>query len=197
MWLFLLWKAQNPNKEGTPLPGAKKVDYLIIDGQQRIRNLYSIFRDIDSASGEDEEEDGNDEKAKKVWCVNIASLPELSKKIEENKRYRLLFHRITEPGQGSKMVYNMVPLKKVLKSSDLSDLYTQYIKADSPDDVLSTIRSIGLTEKIKKMLDHKFPIIILDEDQKSHNSPMLLKYITEYGYAKKHGLKRKYYGGAW
>ena len=125
---FLLWKAQNPNKEGTPLPGAKKVDYLIIDGQQRIRNLYSIFREIDSASGEDEEEDGNDEKAKKVWCVNIASLPELSKKIEENKRYRLLFHRITEPGQGSKMVYNMVPLKKVLKSSDLSDLYASILK---------------------------------------------------------------------
>jgi len=67
---FLLWKAKNPDKEGIPLPGAEKIEHLIIDGQQRIRNLYSIFKDIDSATdGDDTPVEDNAQEGVKVWCI--------------------------------------------------------------------------------------------------------------------------------
>jgi len=95
--------------------------------------------------------------------------------LEENKRFRLLFHRLTEPGQAKQMVYNMIPLKKILNGSGLSDAYAEYIKDDVRNEVLKTISSIQLTAKIKKMFERTFPITTLHETNATYNFADVVK----------------------
>lgn len=76
--MFVLWKAPDSSRYGIPLkpPSAGGFAYLIIDGQQRIRSLDSVFRA--DANGV-------------IWCLNFAALPEFAKEGPPEERRWPLF----------------------------------------------------------------------------------------------------------
>lgn len=103
---FLLWEASDVKAHGVPLADGAAPRYLIIDGQQRIRSLRSVFAGDDDldlpASGGDwptgEDDDGADrqsgaedanEKARAVWCVNLARLDEFRGVFPVQEPFRL------------------------------------------------------------------------------------------------------------
>ena len=109
---FVLWPNDDENN-GTPLKEGAKFRNLVIDGQQRIRSLYSVFTEAEAApSGapeagdadpSPEEEDGGDSSTPYVWAINLyeAAGRDLRKKLrfktKNQPRYRNLFAKIQDP----------------------------------------------------------------------------------------------------
>lgn len=138
---FVFWKPSNLsnlNLFGKPIIGDKfdetsskdSFKFFVIDGQQRIRNIRSIFIPQESNSADD------DEDAKKVWCINLTKIfPEL--KVEESKReFRLFVKRIDPFNEGKlsedfqnlkKLKYNYLPIYIFKKESTL-ELYKEIMK---------------------------------------------------------------------
>lgn len=162
---LLLWKAKNPDKEGTPLPGAKKIEYLIIDGQQRIRILCSIFHAVFSKTGDDEGD----------WCLNLTALPEVERHLKADNRYRHLFHKVKNPGE---KIFNLIPLKEIMTKLEIPDSFSKYIKFRGKvgfETVIKDCVSIKLMYKVNMMLKQKFPILTLDEDKESYSFAEVVK----------------------
>jgi hypothetical protein len=101
---ILLWRPDDPAKHGVKL--GKRPEYLIIDGQQRIRSLQDVFGHDSADRAEREEEAGQerepeavtDESASPadVWCLNLARLSEFEDQFEDGGRFRL-FGRHRDP----------------------------------------------------------------------------------------------------
>lgn len=76
---FVFWKARSNSDDGESLPieentTERNIEYLIVDGQQRIRSLYGAFRDW-YLNVEDDQEvtHGSTEKQQRIWLVNLCS----------------------------------------------------------------------------------------------------------------------------
>lgn len=81
----VLWKCDNPS-EGISWFGEEPFDHLIIDGQQRIRSLHRAFAGLGAEDGADDEE-----KGKRVWCVNLRATQELGDYFKGKPREHPLF----------------------------------------------------------------------------------------------------------
>jgi Protein of unknown function DUF262 len=109
---IILWAPSNVSAQGTALGRFPK--YLVVDGQQRIRSLHSVFQE-GGDEGQDEEsltksdegiagDDQNDsgsvdeggDEDDGVWCLNLGRLPELADRFPGGKRFRL-FRRAKDP----------------------------------------------------------------------------------------------------
>ena len=87
-----------------------KPSFLIVDGQQRIRSLRHVFEN-DEADRSQGESDGPDPpvavgngKRQRVWCLNLAQVPELSDRFAAGSRFNLFGLHLdplaTWPGSG-------------------------------------------------------------------------------------------------
>src|SRR5262245_28041616 len=74
---IILWPSDNARMHGVPLQGDHAIA-LIVDGQQRIRSLHSVFgTDEAQIDVEDVSEDSQDRRpAERVWCLNLGRLAE-------------------------------------------------------------------------------------------------------------------------
>ncbi len=99
---FLLWAPPDVTEHGVPLADGAIPKYLIIDGQQRIRSLHSVFADhndldLPASGGEDGAGTGDsggdiedtDRRTRHVWCVNLARLDEFRSFSDAQERFRL------------------------------------------------------------------------------------------------------------
>lgn len=87
---FVLWQPADCDEYGVRIDAgsATPLRYLVIDGQQRIRSLHEIFR----GAGDH-----------KVWCINLAALPEFTSKDQDlQKRQRPLFVSSIDPAGAAK-----------------------------------------------------------------------------------------------
>ncbi len=82
---IILWKPREPSEEGVPLSMLGHPEYLVIDGQQRIRCLWSALgpgteRSIQSSSVDEGDESGENGEpgAPRVWCLNLTRVPDLT-----------------------------------------------------------------------------------------------------------------------
>jgi hypothetical protein len=111
---LVLWQPDDPAALGVPIDESSAVTMrlLVIDGQQRIRSLRSIF-----------EGDGGD----RIWCINLAALQEFSRASNIEKRQRPLFVLIQDPSllDATKPVppvaRNVLPIRLVENCSAISD----------------------------------------------------------------------------
>jgi len=150
---FVFWKSPDNLANGERLHRGKgQIDYLIIDGQQRIRSLHLAYRDK-APDDEDEDEDAaaepgridsdptpDDEsgqpegkQAEKkegtgpVWCVNLTRIGKMRDRLEgHGKEYSLFV--FTKPPQEadprSPLRYNVVPWKMLRETGNISQVLT-------------------------------------------------------------------------
>jgi len=86
------------------LPGADRLDYLIIDGQQRIRSVHDALEGLHTESVEMSEDpeseaiaNGGDNGKQNIWCLNLTRIPELSQLLDANLQAYPLFMNVTDP----------------------------------------------------------------------------------------------------
>jgi len=70
----VLWEPIAPGTQGIPLASGKEPTYMIVDGQQRIRNLHDVFRKKKVEGVQDENNEAGERHAD-TWCLNLARLP--------------------------------------------------------------------------------------------------------------------------
>jgi len=109
--LIILWTPTNPQQEGVPL--GENPRYLIVDGQQRIRCLWTVFKggmdesigyskEVNESAG-DMENEGTEEDGERnrVWCLNLGRVYELEKDFTGGKRFSL-FRLANDPRKDTK-----------------------------------------------------------------------------------------------
>lgn len=82
---LVLWKCADAT-QGISWVGDEPFDYLIVDGQQRIRSLHRAFAGLGAEDGAD-----GQEKGKRVWCANLRATQELGRYFERKPREHPLF----------------------------------------------------------------------------------------------------------
>ena len=102
---FVLWKPEDCAEFGIAIKpsSGNSLQYLIIDGQQRIRSLDSVF---------------NGDSSGRTWCVNLAALAEFAKAATPQDRELSLFvktgdRRSSGTRRESRRKYQPVPLHVV------------------------------------------------------------------------------------
>lgn len=103
---FVLWKPENCAEFGVAVKPSSEssLQYLIIDGQQRIRSLDSVF---------------NGDSSGRTWCVNLAALAEFAKAATPQDRELSLFVKTVDPAKLRDLqrippgVRNLLPLQVV------------------------------------------------------------------------------------
>lgn len=111
---LVLWEADNPEPLGVPIDesAGATMKWLVIDGQQRIRSLRSIF----DGAGDD-----------RVWCINLTALPEFSRAPSAEKRQRPLFVLTQDPARLDRTkpvppgARNVLPIRLIEKCSTITD----------------------------------------------------------------------------
>jgi hypothetical protein len=128
---FVLWEPKDCGKRGVPLdPSAcTQMKYLVVDGQQRIRSLHSVFNqraEIDEDGDETDVQDDTPGNGHKVWCINLTKVPDYARRLKTPGREFGLFVHTLDPakrqamGQPSPLKYNMLPLEVVLAADSWS-----------------------------------------------------------------------------
>ncbi len=99
---IILWAPPDAALQGIPL-GESSARFLIVDGQQRIRSLHSVFANgsADGPASENDVEEGpydseDSERDDGIWCLNLGRLPEFAASFEGGRRYQL-FRRVRDP----------------------------------------------------------------------------------------------------
>lgn len=103
---FVFWQPDDCASHGVPLSAAavRPMRYLVIDGQQRIRSLHSIF----GLSGQ-----------VRTWCLNFAALPEVARHADPLQRQMSLFVFTKDPAlrteaeRRSPGARNLLPLRAI------------------------------------------------------------------------------------
>ena len=98
---FVLWQPEDCQQHGIRLDPAAPaaMRYLVIDGQQRIRSLHSVF--------------GREGDAR-TWCVNLAVLPEFARKADPQQRELSLFVLTKDPALRPEVERNLPGARNLL-----------------------------------------------------------------------------------
>lgn len=102
---IILWEHESASGQGVPL--GSKPRYLIVDGQQRIRSLWGIFKKdgdeslpssvVVSDSGvEGAVADSDEDEGDGIWCLNLGRVRELEAQFAGGRRFRL-FRKAKDP----------------------------------------------------------------------------------------------------
>jgi hypothetical protein len=125
---FVLWQPENCEAQGVALDAAsnRPMRYLVIDGQQRIRSLHSVFGRANETQ---------------TWCLNLAALPEFARKADPLQRELSLFVLTKDPAlrteaeRRSPAARNLLPLRTIeaaaLWTNPSLDPYRPLITLDS------------------------------------------------------------------
>ena len=102
---FVFWDSGDNLAHGIPFDESESeaLEYLVIDGQQRIRSLHDAFTDarlnVDGASEVQVTDDQNTEP--KQWCINLAKAPGFSELVKPRARNFPLFVYTANPSTAS------------------------------------------------------------------------------------------------
>lgn len=179
---IILWKPENPAEYGVKLPGATEINYLIIDGQQRVRNIHDALKDITEEIYSEEIEQGDEsEKRERVWCLNLARIPELAEYMDKNIYFeKSLFLLMADPGkagEGSSIVRNnVVPLQWILTQENpfASWKYLRGINGDR-NALVQAAEKINLKDRLRAIFDREFFIITKIQNGDEHNLPKMVE----------------------
>ncbi len=185
---LILWKPLRPESEGTILPGAERIKYLVIDGQQRIRSIHDALADLKSESAdvnedtesEGDSDDGGENDMEAIWCLNLTRIPELATLLVDALQVYPLFMKVKDPrAPGNRRFrFNLIPLHIMLKEKDYDSVRGMLKPTPhaTDEDVINKITSIGLFESVRQILSREFPVIIREEDHEGKNG---LKELVE------------------
>jgi hypothetical protein len=132
---IILWTPVNALQQGKPL--GENPQCLIVDGQQRVRCLWNVFKgDVnesiscaeDDDDSTDEKENGDSEEEHEengIWCLNLGRVRELEEDFTGGKRFRI-FRRANDPRKAVKDVRGaplidreaLLPLRWFLEHTD-------------------------------------------------------------------------------
>ena len=191
---IILWKPKHATANGLPLSGGD-FEYLIVDGQQRVRSLYGAFclgRHPDDSTG--------------VWCVNLARAPELRDLFHDANRDRPLFLHVTDPeqkakeqeasrSQGNKRTAsyryqnNVIPLSWFLSDSrDPADWrWLKYADGASGTDIKKGLES--LRARLQEMRDRRMFVIVRNEDDGTPGNWNLANMVALYNRINSAGIR--------
>ena len=94
---IILWKPLRPEDHGVLLPEARQLDYLIVDGQQRLRSLHEVLRGF--AIGDPDEAQGPEQQGlgRQTWCLNLARVPGVRSFVSDKLAPYPLFMQVVNP----------------------------------------------------------------------------------------------------
>jgi hypothetical protein len=178
---FVLWKPRNCAKYGVPLeaedPGA--MEYLIIDGQQRIRNIHAAFTDAPLSSDEadgDDSQDGDEPNRERIWCINLPKLPAWSTVLQPQQRDYALFVRTVDPAlrkddkRPSPLLRNVIPLNVVRRAESWdAPVLAPYRALTNPSESPELHRRLselyrGLYQDVTRMMQQEFFVSVQSGD---------------------------------
>lgn len=126
---FVFWKSTDNSRHGVRLdsPESKGIDYLILDGQQRIRNIHAALTDEQSDPGESTESGPRsitDQEKAKRWCVNLAKAPGFSDFLEPRRDFGLFVCAVDprDAKDQSALRRNLLPLGVIRGARQWSEL---------------------------------------------------------------------------
>jgi hypothetical protein len=129
---FVFWRSPDNESFGIPLAADRSegIEYLVVDGQQRIRSLYDAFHDARLSADDDAAVDPtqSDEGGTKLWCVNLAKAPGFGEAVKSRVRNFPLFVYCADPAIAkvtSPLRDNVLPLREILGTPTWEDL-SQY-----------------------------------------------------------------------
>jgi len=127
---FVLWAPKDCASRGVPIDPSRGVnlEYLVIDGQQRMRSLYSVFTDNVQSEEQAPDGDGQDDASdgqNKVWCINLPKAPGYSAVLKPQARDFALFVYTADPAKRpaarqSPLKHNVLPLQAILNADSWS-----------------------------------------------------------------------------
>jgi len=177
---IILWKPESPEREGIPLPEAQEIpEYLIIDGQQRIRSIYSALHDLPTEvdNGDTEYENGNPDG---IWCLNLTKINELADCLDPGLQSRPLFMKVRDPRDPkARFRYNLVPLKMFFKKQDESVHWSLFKKKGANCDPEMRFRkySSKLREHVNAIFHRKLFLVVKNEREGENGlAPMVALY---------------------
>lgn len=140
---FVFWKPDPKSPHGIPLLGntPTDIDYFIIDGQQRIRSLYSVSEDEPiwethtSEAATDQDLPAGPGR-KRVWCVNLTRVDGFSGVLKAHGKEYSLFLFAVDPLHADKrspLRTNILPLH-LFKAHETWETLTDYHKCVVPRD---------------------------------------------------------------
>ncbi len=176
---IILWKPREPSKEGVPLSKLRDPEYLVIDGQQRIRCLRNALGPESECSAQDSSEDEGSElgdisapNAQRVWCLNLSRVPEMAGFFDENMSRFPMFRLVTDPtGEGARVKHNLVPLRLFFEGRD-ADVRTliQLTGPTTPEEALRKINEIRLGDRVRSLLEKNlFSLSVFEESSEEYH----------------------------
>ena len=140
-------------KEGIPLKASAVPLYLIIDGQQRIRSVWSALNEEANAADLDLEND-TETDGREIWCLNLCKVPELREYFDDDDSP--LFRRVRNPLDPRAKVrykHNLIPLACFLKDQPLEEYFGLLrLKKGKDGDVLTVKKGIeGLRPRVQQL----------------------------------------------
>jgi hypothetical protein len=182
---IVLWRPKDPSSEGVPLPGGKTKDleFLLVDGQQRVRSIHDAFKGIlsDAPNEEDDSFVKQQKDRPRTWCLNLSRIPELEHLWHDSPLIeRPLFMHLVDPrlkSTSERYRYDLLPLDLFLDESKQEELDGWELISAGREQVLDDLRSIRLTEKIKGMFDRTLFVVTKTEtDQENSLADMVELY---------------------
>lgn len=164
----ILWEPEDPGGQGIPLATDHRPRHLIVDGQQRIRSLWNVFGGTSSGGDlidlpEDESPPRQpDERAPRVWCVDLTHVPSLAPHFGPPSRFSLFRVAVDPTDPRARVRKGFVPLSW-LRSGETRDVEA-HIREHHGVDAAEAFLLSGLGARLRDMTSEPlFALRVLEE----------------------------------
>jgi hypothetical protein len=191
---IILWKPKHAIANGLPLTG-DGYEFLIVDGQQRIRSLYGAFclgKHPDDSTG--------------IWCVNLVQTPELRGLLHAANLDRPLFLHVSDPEEKAREYEanrskgiratasyryqnNVIPLNWFLGDARDPADWRWIKKAEDASDTQVKQALDHLRTRLRAMLDRRMFVIIRTEDEGAPDNWDLASMVALYNRINSAGIR--------
>jgi hypothetical protein len=179
---LIFWKPRDPGAQGTPLPGSMHAEYMILDGQQRIRSLLSALDDkesgdIELGNGEDDSQASSGSStasSTSIWCLNLTRLPGGRERFNSPKLLKSAL--FLQRSVGADIKY-LIPLRELIRGNVDSVAFARWVPGDKEvqEQLFSEFRSY--LEDAAAITDRSFPLVVLEEtEERFHLSEVVQVY---------------------
>ena len=188
---IVLWETQK-KELGVALD--KEFEYLIVDGQQRIRAINSVFNECLNSNNPTNSDN-------KCWCVNLSKLKEFKDLLKENEKHKKmkLFVNIKDPAihynemiksqnEGNRslpFLYNVVPIRYFLDNPLHKVFFKGKDKDQSADGIFLDVKENAkdfktildsLRPNFEKILSRELFVKTLKDENGDTNGHMISIY---------------------